>query len=147
MTTCNNLLKWFVGYWAFMLKYELAQPGSNGDKMIVEEKNLRQILSVNETKMSLDGSKTKAGNRPAITFYDPHLLMPCVSAVKSLLSCTIIFGSSASGECIPLHWQIPMTATAVEHEKVRVNILQHFLNTRGREWPATIDLGRMANLK
>jgi hypothetical protein len=71
-----NLLKWFVGYWAFMLKYEFAQTGSIGDKMIVKEENLRQIHNINETKMSLNGSNTKAGSRPAISSYDPHLPMP-----------------------------------------------------------------------
>jgi hypothetical protein len=78
-TTYNNLLKWFVGYWAFMLKYEFAQPGSNrDDEMIVGEANLHRILNVDKTKMSLDGSKTRAGGRPAVTFFDPHLPMPCL---------------------------------------------------------------------
>jgi hypothetical protein len=71
-----------------MLKYEFSQPSSNGDEMIVKEKNLHWILNIDETKMSLNGSKTKAGSRLATTFYDPHLPMPCVSAAKSLLSCT-----------------------------------------------------------
>jgi hypothetical protein len=123
-TTYNNLLKWFVGYWAFMLKYEFTQPGSNRDhKMIVKEENLRRILNVDKTKMSLDGSKTRVGGRPAVTFFDPHLPMPCVLAAKSSLSCPGIFGSSAAGECVPLHWQIPTTTTAVEREKVRVNFI------------------------
>jgi hypothetical protein len=107
-----------------MLKYEFAQPGSNGDnEMIVEEANLRWILNVNEMKMSLDGSKTRAGGRPAVTFFDPHLPMPCVSSAKSSLSCISIFGSSAAGECVPPHWQIPATATAVEREKLRVDFV------------------------
>ncbi len=134
----------------FFLKYEFAQPGSNGDKMIVEEENLRWILNVNETKMSLDGSKTRAGGRPAVTFFDPHLPTPCVSAEKSSLSCTGIFGSSAAGECVPPHWhQIPTTAMAVGREKVRVNFIQHFMKTCSRlgckevrEWPATIGMNK-----
>jgi hypothetical protein len=71
-TMYGNLLKWFVVYRAFMLKYEITQPGSNGDdEMIVEEANLRWILNVDEIKMSLDGSNTRAGGRPAVTFFRP----------------------------------------------------------------------------
>jgi hypothetical protein len=128
-TTYNNLLKWFIGYWAFMLKYEFVQPGSNGDEMIVKEENLHWILNINEMKMSLDGSKTRAGGRSAVTFFDLHLPMPCVSTAKSSLSCTGIFGSSAAGECVPPHWQIPTTAMAVEREKVWVDFIQHFMKT------------------
>jgi hypothetical protein len=88
-----------------MLKYEFAQPDSNGDdEMVVKEANLHWILNINKTKMSLDGSKTRAGGRPAVTFFDPHLPMPCVSLVKSSLSCTSIFGSSAAGDWVPPHW-------------------------------------------
>jgi hypothetical protein len=137
-----------------MLKYEFAQPGSNGDdKMIVKEANLRRILNVDETKMSLDGSKTRAGGRPAVTFFDPHLPMPCVSTAKSSLSCTGIFGSSTAGECIPPHWQIPTTATAVEREKLRVDFVRHFMKTRDRfgceevrEWPATIGMNKKGGM-
>jgi hypothetical protein len=122
-TTYDNLLKWFIGYWAFMLKYEFAQLSSNGDEMNVKEENLRRILNVDKTKMSLDRSKTRVGGRLAVTCFDPHLPMPCVSAEKSSLSCTGIFGSSAAREFIPPHWQIPMNATAVEHEKMQVDFI------------------------
>jgi hypothetical protein len=132
-TMYNNLLMWFVGYRAFMLKYEFAQPSNNGDnEMIVNETNLRWILNVDETMMSLDGSKTRAGGWPAVTFFDPHLPMPCVSSAKSSLSCTGIFRSSAARECVPPHWQIPTTAAAVEREKLRVDFVRHFMKTHGR---------------
>jgi hypothetical protein len=84
---------------------------------------LRRRFNLNKTKISLDGSKTKVGGRPVVTFYDPHLPMPCVSVVTSQLSCTSIFGSSAASECIALHKQIPTTTVVVEHEKVRVHFL------------------------
>jgi hypothetical protein len=137
-----------------MLKYEFAQPGSNGDdEMIVEEANLSWILNVNETKMSLDGSKTRADSRPADTFFDPHLPIPCVSLAKSSLSCTGIFGSSATLECVPPHWQIPTTAMAVEREKLRADFVQHFMKTCGRfgckevrEWPATIGMNKKGGM-
>ncbi len=46
--------------------------------MVIKEEMLRWILNVDGTKISLDSNKTRAGGRPAITFYDPHLSMPCV---------------------------------------------------------------------
>jgi hypothetical protein len=66
LTTYGNLRNWFVQYWAFMLKYEFAQLGSNGDEMIFDEENLHPIINVDKTKMSLNGSKTKrAAGRPS----------------------------------------------------------------------------------
>ncbi len=56
-TTYNNLLKWFIGYGAVMLKYEFVQPGSNGDEMIVEEENLHWILNINKMKMYSTAAK------------------------------------------------------------------------------------------
>jgi hypothetical protein len=136
-----------------MLKYEFTQPGSNGDKMIVKEENLHWIHIVDKTKMLLDGSKTRAGGRPAVTFFDSHLPMPCVSAAKSSLSCNGIFGSNTTGECVPPHWQIPTTATAVEREKVRVDFIRHFMKTCGRfgckevrEWSATIGMNKKGEM-
>ena len=69
------------------------------------------------------------------------------SAAKSLLSCTGIFESSAAGECIPPHWQLPTAATSADREKVRLDFFWHFRKTPGRfgwlekrEFPATIGL-------
>jgi hypothetical protein len=149
----NYLLNWFAGYWAFMFNYEFSLPSSDEDELIVEEEMLRQILNVDKATISLNGSKARVGSRLVVTFYDPYLPMPCVSAAKSSLSCTGTFRSSAARECVPPHWQLLTTATAVEREKVRFNFLHHIVNTWGRfgceevrEWPATIGMNKKGEM-
>jgi len=77
-----------------------------------EKENRRMTAEViEETEVSLDGSKTNAGGRPAVSFHDPHFLLTQRPAAKSSLSCTGIFGSNAAGECVPIHWQLPTALT------------------------------------
>ncbi len=144
-TTFDNLQKWFVGWRKFLLTYGFATVGPDGDQLLFEPDQLRRILNVDESEISLDGSSSMAGGKPAVIFYDPHLPMVSRSAAKSSLSCTGIFGSSAAGECIPPHWQLPTAATSADREKVRLDFFQHFRKTSGRfgwpekkEFPATI---------
>jgi hypothetical protein len=92
---------WFVGWRKFLQKYEFAMVGPDGDELLFEPNQLRQILNLDKTEISLDGSSLRVGGRPAVMFYDPHLSMASRSAAKSSLSCTGIFRSSAPRECIP----------------------------------------------
>ena len=125
-TTFGNLQKWFVGWRKFLLKYEFTTVGPDGDELLFELDQLRRILNVDEIEISLDGSSSRVGGRPAVTFYDPHLPMASRSAAKSSLSCTSIFGSSAARECIPPHWQLPTAATLADREKVQLDFFWHF---------------------
>ena len=36
---------------------------------------LRQIMNIYETEISLDASNMRVGGRPAVLFHDPHLLL------------------------------------------------------------------------
>ena len=54
-------------------------------------------------KASLDGSNTQAGGCPAMSYWDPHLPQIMKSVAKSPFECTAIFGSSRTGELVPVH--------------------------------------------
>ncbi len=43
---------------------------------------LRRIGNVDETELSLDGSETQAGGRPAMSYRDPHLPMIMIILLK-----------------------------------------------------------------
>jgi hypothetical protein len=97
----------------------------------------------------------QAGGRPAVLFHDPQLPLTSRAVAKSSLACTGIFRSNAVGKCIPLHWQLPMSATAKEQEKIRFEFLTHVLYTRGRfgfgceeerTWPATIGMNKKGGM-
>jgi hypothetical protein len=95
----------------------------------------------------------RAGGRPAVSFHDPHLLLTSRSTAKLSLACTGIFGSSAAGECVPPHFQLPTSATAEEREKIRFEFLIHTLDTCGRFgcgeeriWPCTIGMNEKGGM-
>ncbi len=93
------------------------------------------------------------GSRPAMSFHDPQLPVTSRDVAKSSLACTAIFGSNATGKCIPPHWQLPTSATAKEREKIRFEFLTHVLHMRGRfgceeerTWPATIGMNKKGGM-
>ena len=64
-----------------------------------------------------------------------------------------IFGSSAAGECVPPHFQLPTSATAEEREKIRFKFLTHTLDKCGRFgcaeeriWPCTIGMNEKGGM-
>ncbi len=71
-TTYNNLQTWFMSFKEFCFKFKFAMLICNGDAVFSPEM-LRRIASIDETELSLDGSETQAGGRPAMSYWDPHL--------------------------------------------------------------------------
>jgi hypothetical protein len=145
-TRIQNLHAWLVSFKAFLIEFGFATIGSD-NRLLIMEATLRRIVNVDETEVSLDGSKTNAGGRPAVFFHDPHFPLTQRSAAKSSLSCTGIFGSNTAGECVPIHWQLPTAATSEDCEKLWFDFLRHVSSTRGRfgceeerVWPCTIGM-------
>jgi hypothetical protein len=127
-TTYTNLDAWFTNFRAFLLKFELACEGTEGG-LIFDNVTMHCIINTNEMEISLDGSKTKAGGRPAVLFYDPHLPIISRSVTKLSLSCTEIFESNAARECMPPHWKFSTSGTVEEREKIQFSFLTHVQNT------------------
>ena len=130
-TTYTNLNAWFDNFQAFLIEFDFTGVGDDGEPTFTKAQ-LRRIMNVNETEISLDTSNTRAGGRPAVSFHNPHLSLTSRYTAKSSLACTGLFGSSAAGECVHPHFQLPMSGTAEEREKIRFKFLTHTLDTRGR---------------
>ncbi len=96
-TTYANLLAWFNNFKIFLIKFGFSGVGGDGEPIFDEEMK-RRILNVDETEISLKGSKTRAGRRPEVSFHDPHLPLPSLSLAKSSHSCTGIFGSNITAD-------------------------------------------------
>ncbi len=108
---------------------------------------------MDETEISVNASKTRAGGRLAVLFHDPHLPLTSRSVAKLLLACTGIFDSNAAGKCVPPHFQLPTSAMAKEREKIRFEFLTHTLNTSSRfgcmeekSWPCTIGMNEKGGM-
>ena len=150
--TYTNLNAWFDNFQAFLIEFDFTGVGDNGEPTFTGVQ-LRRIMNVVETEISLDTSNTRAGGRPAVSLHDPHLSLTSRYTAKSSLACTGIFGSSAEGECVPPHFQLPMSGTAEEREKIRFEFLTHTLDTRGRFgcaeeriWPCTIGMNEKGGM-
>ena len=152
LAAVSNLDAWFDNFRAFLIELDFAGVGDDWEPTFTKAQ-LRQIMNVDETEISLDTSNTRAGGRPAVSFHDPHLPATSRSTAKLLLACPGIFGSSAAGECVPPHFQLPTSATAKEREKIRFEFLTHTLDTRGRFgcaeekiWPCTIGMNKKGGM-
>jgi hypothetical protein len=86
-TPYANLDVWFNNFRAFLIEFNFAGIGDDGDPTFTEAQ-LHQIMNVDETEISLDASNTRAGGRPAVSFHDPHLPATSRSTAKSSLACT-----------------------------------------------------------
>ena len=78
-TTWPNLIKWFENFKAFLVEFDFAGVGDDGELTFTEEQ-LRRIKNINETELALSGD-THAGGRPAVAFYDPHLPIAAAASV------------------------------------------------------------------
>jgi len=71
---------------------------------------LRRIVNVDETGLSLDGLSGNRGGRPSLVFFDPALPTPGNSASKCGYSATLVCGGNSAGEATPPHIQLPSSA-------------------------------------
>jgi hypothetical protein len=130
-TRYANLLAWFYNFKLFLIEFGFAIVGCNREP-VFDEKMMHQILIAGTTDTSVNGSKTIVGSRPEVSFHNPNLPMPSLTSAKSLHSCTSIFGSVTAGQFVPVHWQLPLSATAEERKRLHFKFLHHVLNTHGR---------------
>jgi len=72
---------------------------------------------------------------------------------NSSFECTAIFGSSPTGELVPVHFQLPTSATSAEREKLRYDFCLDIKNTRGQfghdevqEWPCGIGMNEKGGI-
>ena len=124
MDNVLHLLSWFQSFQAFLIKYEFAQEGSNGE-LVINDATKFCILNIDETELVHDRSKSRAGGRPEVTFYDPRLPMAKRPVAKSAHKCTGIFGSSVVGECAPIHFQLVNQAMKEDGRKLQFEFFKH----------------------
>jgi len=117
-TTYDNLHTWFMSFKEFCFKFEFATPNCNGDAVFLLEM-LRRIGNLDETELSLDGSETQAGGRPAMSYRDPHLPM-------------IILWEYCRRRAYSSPPSASMSAMLAELEKLWYDFCRHLKKTRGQ---------------
>ena len=71
-TTYTNLKTWFDNWSRDLIELGFATADKMGHAVIPEEQ-LNNIVNIDETCLSLDGSQGNQGGRPEVSFYDPNL--------------------------------------------------------------------------
>jgi hypothetical protein len=89
---------------------------------------LRRIVNLDETNISLDGSDGNTGGRPAVVFANSRHVNPGKAISKAGQGITMIGGSNAAGEPFPPHFQFPSEAQTEETKRVHAALVQDMLD-------------------
>ncbi len=145
-TTYDNIKMWFDNWSRTLVEEGFAETRDGKDPYIPLEQ-LRRIINLDETCLSLDGSSGNRGGRPEVVFYDPNLPRLGKATGKTAKTTTMITGSNAAGEALPPHFQFQTAAKSAERERLRMELVKWLPQTRGtfgaseeRLWPCTVGM-------
>jgi hypothetical protein len=101
-TTATNLGEWYDQFESFCIEYSFGDDGGGG-KVVFTDDQKRRIPNMNETKFSMDGSYGEIGGRPANYITIAGTTRSGTAINKASLSSTLMCGSTAAGEPLPIH--------------------------------------------
>eukprot|EP00536_Pseudo-nitzschia_multiseries_P001111 jgi/Psemu1/180256/e_gw1.14.15.1 len=117
--TLNNINDWFINLkdllttkgFARLPTPEEKRNGHEGELVFLPGQ-LHRILNVDKTGLTLDGTGSKSGGRPVTEYAPANKSLPCgaTRTHKSSSRCTLVAGSTASGDPIPFHFQLKSLA-------------------------------------
>jgi len=128
-TMYTNLKSWFLNWEKDLEELGFVVENEDGEPIIPEEQ-MGRILNVDESCLSMDGSKGEQGGRPSAIFYSPNLPQSGRPTGKSGLTTTLITGSTALGEAIPPHFQFSTKAKSDTTMKLRSELVGFMPDTR-----------------
>ena len=99
-TTFTNISSWFDNWEFYLVELGFATRDAI-EKVTISPEQLYFIINFDETCLSVDGSKGRRG-RPNITLHDPCLLCTGKRTNKDSPTATLVIGSNAAGEALPL---------------------------------------------
>jgi hypothetical protein len=114
----------------FLVDYGFATISQTGERIVAENMKKR-VLNLDETCLSLDGSKSNHGGRPTVTYYDVCFPQLGKATSKSALTMTMISGSTAVGEPLIPHFQFQTSAKTDEAKAIRIEMICYMLDVRG----------------
>lgn len=117
-TTISNLSQWYDGWENFLVYKDFATKEADGS-LVFTEKQKQHIINIDETKLSDDGSDGGVGGRPPSTIHVKGQFRTGTATNKSSVSSTLICGSNAAGEAIPVVVVFPSERENEENYKIR----------------------------
>jgi hypothetical protein len=101
-TTVKNLDEWYDRWQSFSLEFGFADDDGQGGITCSEEQK-RRIVNMDETKFSTDRSYGGIGDRPANSITMLGVARSGTAVNKANMSSTLMCGSNAAGEALPIH--------------------------------------------
>jgi hypothetical protein len=108
---------WFDSWEVFVVEYGFVTINMNSE-LHFEEIMKKQIVNLDETCLSLDGSNSNCGGRPTATYYNVCFPQLGKGTSKSALMTTMIRGSTAVGEPLPPHFQFQMSTQTAKAKAI-----------------------------
>jgi hypothetical protein len=101
-TTVMDLGDWYDHFESFCIEYIFGEDGGGG-KVVFTDDQKRRISNMDETKFSMDGSDGAIGGHPAKSITIAGTTRSGTATNKASLSSTLMCGSTASGDPLPIH--------------------------------------------
>ena len=130
-TTYSNLKTWFENWEKDLLKLGFAKCKTCGEVYIPKDQ-LKNIVNVDETCLSFDGSNGTRGGRPEAVFFDPNLPRLGKATAKTGKTTMMITGSTAEGEPIPPHFQFQTAAQSGDTMRLNNMMLKYMPTITGK---------------
>ena len=145
-TTGYNLEAWFINWEKFCVDNGFATRelvvDDNGAPILDDNQNqqfsiqfteeqLRRIMNLDETCISLDGSKGKAGGRPPNVVYVTKAKRAGTPSNKAGKSATLLAGSAADGSTTPIVLILPSDASP-ENARITADVFEGLPYAKGR---------------
>jgi hypothetical protein len=100
--TAMNLGEWYDHFESFCIEYGFGDNGGGG-KVVFTDDQKQRISNMDETKFSIDGSDGEIGGLPANSITIAGTTRSGTAKNKANLSSTLMCGSTAAGEPLPIH--------------------------------------------
>jgi hypothetical protein len=125
-TTYKNLLMWFDNWERDLVDLGFAYVHPSTGIVVIPIEQLKRIVNIDATCLSLDGSDNVRGGRPEVYLYDPRIHQVGKATSKSLLTSTMmITGSNAAGEAIVPHFQFQSKAKSDDTMRLQYDVAEH----------------------
>ena len=150
-TTYNNIKTWFDNWEEALIELGFAER-ING-RAVIPEDQLSNIINMDETCLSLDGSNGVRGGRPEAVFWNPCLPRVGRATSKSAKTTTLITGSTGAGEALPAHMQFQTAAQSADTQRMRTETMEWIPKVRGKfggdevkDWSCTFGMNEKGGM-
>jgi hypothetical protein len=156
-TTSYNLDVWFNTWKDLLIDLGFGKLATPDDRVEGKIKFypgvMDRIINVDETDGSLDDTTGQRGGRPPMTFFALEVPGGGTAVNKSGYLATLICGSTASGNPLPVHFQLKILAQTVEGMRMSIDWFHATKKVTGtfgfpsrRSFPCTFGMNEKAGM-